>query len=246
MNKLYDKVIVVTGGNGLIGKSILKYVEDAGAIAVNAELNVSENLDNGLIDCDITSSNSIQVAVEKILKKYNRIDGWVNNAYPRTKDWGNKFEDISIESWKQNVDMQLNSIFACCQQVLKIMKSQKNGSIVNISSIYGTVGPDFSLYEGTEMTMPAAYSAIKGGIVSFSRYLASYYGPYGIRINCVSPGGIIDNQPDIFIQNYNAKVPMGRMGIPDDISPAVSFLLSDDSAYITGQNIIIDGGWTCI
>ena len=246
MNKLNNKVIVVTGGNGLIGKSILKYVQDAGAIAVNAEVNVSDNLDNGLINCDITSSDSIQLAIEKILKKYNRIDGWVNNAYPRTTDWGNKFEDIAIESWKQNVDMQLNSIFVCCQQVLKIMKSQHNGSIVNISSIYGIVGPDFTVYEGTEMTMPAAYSAIKGGIASFSRYLASYYGPYGIRINSVSPGGIFDNQNEIFIKQYEKKVPLRRMGLPQDIGPSVGFLLSDEAAYITGHNLVIDGGWTSI
>ena len=246
MNKLKNKVIVITGGNGLIGKSIFKFLQDAGAIAVNAEINVMDNLDNGLINCDITSSDSIQLAIEKILKKFNRIDGWVNNAYPRTTDWGNKFEDIAIESWKQNVDMQLNSIFVCCQKVLKIMKSQHSGSIVNISSIYSIVGPDFTVYDGTEMTMPAAYSAVKGGIVSFSRYLASYYGPYGIRINSVSPGGIFDNQNEVFVKQYENKVPLRRMGLPQDIGPTVGFLLSDEAAYITGHNLVVDGGWTCI
>jgi NAD(P)-dependent dehydrogenase (short-subunit alcohol dehydrogenase family) len=96
------------------------------------------------------------------------------------------------------------------------------------------------------MTMPAAYSAIKGGVVNFSRYLASYYGPHGIRINCVSPGGIFDNQNEVFVSQYEKKVPLRRMGLPDDISPAISFLLSDESKYITGQNLIIDGGWTAI
>jgi NAD(P)-dependent dehydrogenase (short-subunit alcohol dehydrogenase family) len=126
------------------------------------------------------------------------------------------------------------------------MASSNSGSIVNIGSIYGSVGPDFNVYENTNLTMPAAYSAIKGGVINFSKYLASYYGKNNIRVNCVSPGGIFDHQPIEFVRNYESKVPMKRMGKPDDISPAVSFLLSDDSTYITGQNLIIDGGWTAI
>jgi NAD(P)-dependent dehydrogenase (short-subunit alcohol dehydrogenase family) len=108
------------------------------------------------------------------------------------------------------------------------------------------VGPDFGVYDGTEMTMPAAYSAIKGGVVNFSRYLASYYGPDNIRINCVSPGGIFDNQNDIFIKQYERRVPMRRMGLPADIAPSVTFLLSDAAGYITGHNLMVDGGWTII
>jgi NAD(P)-dependent dehydrogenase (short-subunit alcohol dehydrogenase family) len=126
------------------------------------------------------------------------------------------------------------------------MAKQSFGSVVNITSIYGIVGPDFGVYEGTKMTMPAAYSAIKGGVINFSRYLASYYGKFGIRVNCVSPGGIFDNQPVQFVTNYEAKVPMKRMGLPKDISPTISFLLSEGSSYITGQNIVVDGGWTAI
>ena len=126
------------------------------------------------------------------------------------------------------------------------MKIQGSGSLINMSSIYGLIGPDFTIYDGTEMTMPAAYSAIKGGIVNFTRYLASYYGPYGIRLNCVSPGGIFDNQKEIFVKQYEQKVPMRRMGIPEDIPPSVAFLLSDDAGYITGQNLMVDGGWTAI
>jgi NAD(P)-dependent dehydrogenase (short-subunit alcohol dehydrogenase family) len=126
------------------------------------------------------------------------------------------------------------------------MVNQGSGSIVNMASIYGIVGPDFTVYEGTEMTMPAAYSAIKGAIVNFSRYLAAYLGPSGVRVNTVSPGGIFDNQNLIFVNNYNKKVPLRRMGYPNDISPSVSFLLSNESNYITGQNLIIDGGWTSI
>ena len=126
------------------------------------------------------------------------------------------------------------------------MKAQQSGSILNIASIYGVVGNDFTLYEDYGGTSPAAYSAIKGGIINFTRYLASYYGKDGIRINCVSPGGIKDNQHPSFIERYESKVPMRRMGQPDDIAPAVSFLLSDEAKYITGHNLMVDGGWTCI
>mgnify|MGYP000570870335 FL=1 len=144
----------------------------------------------------------------------------------------------------KNVDLQLNSTFLCCQLVLEIMKKQKSGSIVNMASIYGVVGPDFSIYNGTTMTMPAAYSAIKGGVVNFTRYLACYFGPHSIRINSVSPGGVFNNQESVFVENYVKNVPLRRMALPNDISPAVAFLLSDNSSYLTGQNIIIDGGWT--
>ena len=126
------------------------------------------------------------------------------------------------------------------------MVKQKRGSIINMASMYGVVAPDFTVYDGTNMTMPAAYSAIKGGLVNLTRYIAAYYGPQQIRVNTVSPGGIFDNQNTIFVRNYEKKVPMRRMGTPSDIAPSVVFLLSDDSKYITGQNLIIDGGWTAI
>ena len=126
------------------------------------------------------------------------------------------------------------------------MVEKGTGSIINMASVYGIVGPDFTVYEDTSMTMPAAYSAIKGGIVNFSRYLASYLGPNNIRVNTVSPGGIFDSQNPTFVANYNKKVPMRRMGQPKDIAPVISFLLSEDASYITGQNIAVDGGWTAI
>lgn len=246
MNSLEGKIIVVTGGSGLIGRSIIKNLLANGAIAINAEINVIDNLEEGIVKCDVTDIDSVKNCIDKVVRKYKKIDGWVNNAYPRTVDWGTKFEDIPLESWRKNIDLQLNSIFICSQEILKIMKDQQFGSIVNLSSIYGTVGPDFTVYEGTNITMPAAYSAIKGGVVNFSRYLASYYGPYGIRINCVSPGGIFDQQDELFVKQYEKKVPMRRMALPEDIAPSISFLLSDAAGYITGHNLIVDGGWTAI
>ena len=246
MINLKDKIIIVTGGNGLLGSEIILQLKKQGALVINLEINIKTNDELTEVECDITNPKSIIDSIELIKKKYSKIDGLVNNAYPRTIDWGNKFEDIQIESWKSNVDMQMNSIFYLSQRVLEIMQLQKFGSIVNMASIYGVVGPDFSLYENTEMTMPAAYSAIKGGVINFTRYLSSYYGKYNIRVNCISPGGIYNNQSETFVKNYESKVPMNRMGKSSDIAPAVCFMLSDEASYITGQNIIIDGGWTSI
>jgi NAD(P)-dependent dehydrogenase (short-subunit alcohol dehydrogenase family) len=246
MNSLKGKIIIVTGGNGLLGKELIGKINETGGFSINLDINHETTDDLSLIKCDITKTSDVISAIEKIVIKYKKIDCLVNNAYPRTKDWGLKFEDIPIESWKLNVDFQLNSYFFISQTVSKQMLLSNSGSIVNIASIYGVVGPDFNIYEGTSMTMPAAYSAIKGGLISFTKYLASYLGPNNIRVNAVSPGGIFDNQNPIFVNNYNNKVPLRRMGNPDDIIPAIIFLLSEDAKYITGQNLIIDGGFTSI
>jgi NAD(P)-dependent dehydrogenase (short-subunit alcohol dehydrogenase family) len=243
---LKDKIIMVTGGSGLIGKELVGDINRKGGIAINADIGVETDPENGFIKMDITNDDSIQKGVDLIVKTYGRIDGLVNNAYPRTKDWGTKFEEIDPDSWRTNVNMQLNSYFVCSQKVLKVMETQRSGALVNIASIYGVVGNDFTLYEEYGGTSPAAYSAIKGGLINFTRYLASYYGKKGIRVNCVSPGGIFDHQHPSFVSRYEAKVPMGRLGNPDDIAPAVSFLLSEEAKYITGQNLIVDGGWTTI
>jgi NAD(P)-dependent dehydrogenase (short-subunit alcohol dehydrogenase family) len=145
------------------------------------------------------------------------------------------------------VDMQLNSCFYICQQVLAQMAQQGSGSIVNIGSIYGVVGNDFTVYENTGgMTSPAAYAAIKGGITNFTRYLASYYGAKGIRVNCVSPGGIFNHQHPAFVTQFEHKLPLKRMGKPEEIAAPIRFLLSDDASYITGHNLMVDGGWTAI
>ena len=243
---LKDKIIIITGGTGLIGKELVADIKRKGGIAINADIEVETNLSSGTIQMDILNDQSIYNGINQIVAEFGRIDGLVNNAYPRTKDWGTKFEDIDPQSWRTNIDMQLNSYFVCSQKVLKVMAVKKYGSIVNIASIYGVVGNDFTLYEEYGGTSPAAYSAIKGGLINFTRYLASYYGKKGIRVNCVSPGGIFDNQHPSFVKRYEEKVPMGRLGKPDDIAPSVSFLLSDEAKYITGQNLIVDGGWTCI
>ena len=243
---LENKVIIVTGGKGLLGREMVSNIRLKGGIAIAADINLTTDIDKGELFCDITSMESIKDGLSILLKHYRRLDGLVNNAYPRTNDWGADFLSISEESLKNNIDWQLSSYMLFCQQAIKYMLKQGSGTIVNIASIYGVVGNDFTIYERTQLNPPAAYSAIKGGLINFTRYLASKYGKYGIRVNSLSPGGILDNQPERFIRAYEKKVPMKRLGNPKDIAPAVSFLLSDEAKYITGHNLIVDGGWTCI
>jgi len=245
LNCLKDKVIIVTGGSGLLGREIVSDLMLKGAMAINADINEDTDLKKNIFKIDITSEKSIVDGIETISKYYGKIDGLVNNAYPRTEDWGTKFEDISYKSWQKNVDTQMNSTFLFIQKLMPELLKAK-GSIVNMASIYGVVGNDMTIYENTNIGTAAQYSAIKGGVINLTRYLASYYGKQGVRLNCVSPGGIFDNQDAIFVSNYEKKVPLGRLGTPNDIAPVVSFLLSEEAKYITGQNIIVDGGWTCI
>jgi len=244
---LKNKVILVTGGSGLLGRAMIQHIREHEGTAINGDIAVENNIEQGTIHLDITDSESIAAGVKSIIKQYGRIDGLVNNAYPRTADWGNRFEDVTLESWRENVDGQLNRVFEISQLVLEQMKNNKiKGAVVNIASIYGVLGNDFTVYEGTDLTSPAAYAAIKGGVVNFTRYLAAYYGPHNIRVNCVSPGGIFNHQPEPFVRNYEKKVPLKRMGKPEDIAPAVSFLLSDAAAYVTGHNLMVDGGWSVV
>jgi NAD(P)-dependent dehydrogenase (short-subunit alcohol dehydrogenase family) len=245
---LSNTVILVTGGAGLLGSAIVSDIRCRGGTAVCADLACSEYFAADSLHLDMREADSIADAVEKTVRQYGKIDGLVNCAYPRTLDWDKRFEDIPLASWRANVDMQLNSCFVLCRGALTHMVAQKKGSIVLLGSIYGVVGNDFSLYSEYGGTSPAAYSAIKGGIINFTRYLASYYGEKGVRVNCVSPGGIKDEtrQEPSFIRRYESKTPLRRLGRPEDVAPAVSFLLSDCAGYITGQNILIDGGWTAI
>ncbi|MBF0386262.1 MAG: SDR family oxidoreductase [Candidatus Omnitrophica bacterium] len=258
MNKMLDcsgKVVVVTGGAGRIGKHLAQAFALAGAEVVVADIDekaaaaVSDLLQQQghramSLLLDIADESSIVQCIALLKARFQAIDVWVNNAYPRTADWGVKLEDIPAESWRKNVDMHLIGYCLCCQKVAEHMKVLGTGSIINISSIYGIIAPDFSVYEGTAMTSAAPYAAIKGGIVQFTRYLASYYGPSGVRVNSVSPGGVFDNQPGSFVKAYISKTPLRRMATVGDVAGAVLFLGSEASAYITGHNLVVDGGYS--
>lgn len=248
MKDLNNKVIIVTGGRGLIGREIVKELRERGAVAIDADMSVDTDAEARTFHLDLTDNGSIDALIEFTLSNYGgRIDGLINAAYPHTPDWGRyKFEDTPFEHWSENVRIQLNPVFYIDQQVARVMARQKSGSIVNFGSIYGIVGNDFTIYEEYGGSSPAEYCAIKGGIINFTRYMASYLGKDGIRVNCVCPGGIFDNQREEFLRAYNHRCPMKRMGNPDDIAPLCLFLVSDGAKYITGQIIAADGGWTAI
>jgi NAD(P)-dependent dehydrogenase (short-subunit alcohol dehydrogenase family) len=239
-----NKVVIVTGGSGLIGRAILQSLKDQKFTVYN--LDIAKSNIPGITDlnCDVTDHKAVAAAFHDIYSNGRSIFGLVNNAYPRTADWGTPFEKENYSSIMKNIEMQLAAQVYVCQQVGEYMKT--GGSIVNLSSIYGVVGNDPLMYEGTEVNPPAAYSAIKGGIVNFTRFLAARWGHRNIRVNCISPGGIFNHQDQEFVKRYEARVPMKRMGNPDDIAGPVGFLLSDSAKYITGHNLVVDGGWTCI
>ena len=243
------KVAVVVGGAGLIGSEIVRGMNDFGAKVYIADINkkaVKRIKIKGVksIYLDIASEDSIRKVLREIYNESKKIDVLINCAYPRTSDWSLKLEDVPFDSWKDNVNNHLGGYFLCSKVAADLMKKKAKGIIINFASIYGVVAPDFSIYKGTKMTMPIAYSAIKGGIITFSKYLATYYAKYNIRVNVISPGGVFNGQDSAFLKKYAIKTPLNRMADPKDIVGAVIFLSSDASSYITGQNLIVDGGWS--
>jgi len=257
MSGLKNKTIIITGGAGLIGSAFSKACAEHGANVVIVDIDErgnelakqinTETGNNNIFfqKCDITNINNIQSLIETILNKFGKIDALVNNAYPRNKNYGRKFEDVTYEDFCENVNMHLGGYFLITQQVAKVMMKQNYGNIINMASIYGFSAPKFEIYEGTDMTMPVEYAAIKGAIINLTKYLASYLGGYNIRVNAISPGGVFNNQPESFVKKYSEKVVLEkRMANTDDIVGVLIFLLSDASKYITGQNIVVDGGWS--
>lgn len=251
--RLKDKVAVITGGFGLLGSAlVLAFQEFSANVAVldirpDPKQMARFRKKPGRIrfyPCDIASSESIRKTLDAVVGDFGKIDVLVNNAYPRNGNYGRIFEKIRLADWKDNVNSHLGGYFNVTQQVSRLMRKRRSGSIVNIGSIYGMVAPDFSIYEGTRMTMPAEYAAIKGGLITLTRYLATYLAPAHIRVNAVSPGGLLNGQDRRFVKNYCKKVPLGRMGNPRDVCGAVLFLAGDAARYITGQNLAVDGGWT--
>jgi NAD(P)-dependent dehydrogenase (short-subunit alcohol dehydrogenase family) len=244
---LSGRVIAITGGQGLIGRAVAQAARASGARVLVLDIAVAQA--PGEIQTESFDITDIERRTERLTDleaRHGKIAGWVNCAYPRTADWALKLEDIPATSWQTNIDRHLNAYCLWSSTVAERMASHGGGSIVNLASIYGMVGPDFTVYQGTQMTMPAAYAAIKGGVIAYGRYLASYFGNAGVRVNTVSPGGVFDNQAESFVQRYTQRLPLGRMARVEEIAWPIVFLLSDASSYVTGENLATDGGWTAI
>lgn len=246
---LKNKTVVVVGGAGLIGSEVVRGLGDFGARVYIADTDkkAAERIrvkGAKFVYLDITSEDSVHKALSGVYNQAKKIDVLINCAYPRTNDWGLKLEDVPFDSWKDNVNNHLGGYFLCSRVVADLMRKKAKGVIINFASIYGVVAPDFNIYKGSKMTMPAAYSAIKGGIIAFTKYLATYYAKYNIRANVISPGGVFSRQDASFVKRYADKTPLKRMAFPDDIVGAAVFLSSDASSYITGQNLMVDGGWS--
>lgn len=249
--KLKDKVIVVTGGAGLLGRAFCKEIAKEGGIAIIADLNieraetVSKTIEtSAALKLDITSRQSLEDGIEDLKKKYGRIDALVNNAYPRNKNYGRHFFDVEYSDFCENLNLNLGGYFLASQIFLKYFTEENSGNIVNISSVYGVIAPRFDVYDNTKMTMPVEYAAIKSGLIHLTRYMAKYVNGKNIRVNCISPGGILDGQPEAFLEKYKNYCSNKGILNPQDLCGALIFLLSAESQFVNGQNLVVDDGFT--
>ena len=255
---LSGKVVIITGAAGNLGSQYAEGLSQVGANVVLGDLDYVKckqislklkkkyDVDPLSLKLDLTKKLSISNLVTKTIKKYSKIDVLINNA---AYQWNNNirktsFEELSLRNWNKAIAVNLTGIFLICQQVGKIMKKQRTGNIINISSIYGLVAPDQRIYGNSGQNAGSFYSATKSAVINLTRYLASYWANTGIRVNTLSPGGVKRNQTKSFIKNYSKKTMLGRMAKQDEYLGAMIFLASDASSYMTGSNLIIDGGWT--
>lgn len=267
MFNLTNKTAIVTGGAGILGQGFCRALANAGCRVALLDLSYdrAEQICQNILEenpkaellplrCDVTDKVNIEHMVQDVKKEFNSIDILLNNAATKTDDLKQffaPFEEYELDTWRKVMSVNLDGMFLVAQAVGKEMVRQnKGGSIIQTSSIYGVVAPDQSIYEGSEflgveINTPAVYSASKGAVLSLTKYLATYWAKYNIRVNTLTPGGIESGQNNTFVNNYSKKVPLGRMGKFDELLGALLFLASDASTYVTGQNIIVDGGFTC-
>ena len=261
ISKLFDvsnKVIIITGACGHLGIEYVHGFSQAGANVVIADLDFKNckklateiknkyNVNPLPIKLDLTSKKSISSLVSNTISKFSKIDVLINNAAYQGNDKlrTTKFEDFPLSAWNQGLEVNLTGIFLTCQEVGKIMSKQKYGNIINIASTYGIVAPDQRIYGNSGQNAAAFYSATKAAVINLTRYLASYWRGTGIRVNTLSPGGVKRNQGSSFIKKYSERTMLGRMAKKDEYVGSLIFLASDASSYMTGSNLIVDGGWT--
>jgi len=259
---LSGRTAIVTGGGGILGQGFCQVLADHGAKVAVFELD--ESLAKKTVDalggnaiavgCDVSDPKSVADAVARVVRDYGRIDILHNNAASKSSDLANffaPFEEYRLETWREIMAVNIDGMFLMAQAVGKQMVAQgRGGSIIQTASIYGVVAPDQRIYEGSNylgrgINTPAVYSASKAAVVGLTKYLAAYWGEHRIRVNTLTPGGVESGQNDVFSKKYSARVPLGRMARADEMQSALLFLASDASSYMTGQNLIIDGGLTC-
>jgi len=256
---LKGSAALITGATGNIGQEVALTIAELGGNLILVDRpgsnydQIRENvLDNWnvnvkCIDCDLENHNSRINLIEEIVKNNVNLDILINNAAfvgeSNLEGWVEDFDKQSLETWNRALEVNLTAPFHLSQAFIPLLRKNNNGSIINIASIYGMNAPDYSLYKGTDMGNPAGYSVSKGGLIQLTRWLATTLAP-DIRVNAISPGGVLRNQPKEFIQRYNARTPLGRMATEEDFKGVIAYLASDLSQYVTGQNLLVDGGWT--
>ena len=249
---LKNNVVAITGGAGLIGTAFSKaIIKNGGKVIIGdissdrgQDLQDKLGVDKALfVKVNTSDTDSIDNFLEKGKDHFGKIDSAVHCAYPMSEQWGTKFEMLKAEGLKDDLFNQLGGAILFSQRLISFFRKQGYGNLVHISSIQGVSAPKFEHYEGTSMVSPIEYSAIKSGIISITRYLAKYCKNQNIRVNCISPGGILDNQPEVFLNKYNSTCSSKGMMEAQDLNGTVIYLLSNMSQYVNGQNIIIDDGW---